>query len=72
MEEAVSAIIVNNDIYSNGIGILRSTAWPPPTETLQNNLIYANSTAGISINGSNSIAILSNTIVPDAATMSCG
>ncbi len=58
VEEAVSAI-VGNDIYSNGIGILVNSA---SSETLQNNLIYANGSAGISINGSNAISILNNTI----------
>ncbi len=62
VEEAISNL-VDNVIYSNGIGIRVNSS---NTETIQNNLIYANTTAGISIYGSSSISILSNTIYQTA------
>ena len=60
--EAISNI-VGNDIYSNGVGIEVQSS---NTETLQNNLIYANTIAGISMYGSTSISILNNTIYQTA------
>jgi Ca2+-binding RTX toxin-like protein len=57
------AAIVGNTLYGNGIGISGAGYYTGPTVTIDGNLIYDNTTAAISLSGTNNQAsIVNNTI----------
>ena len=49
-------------IYSNGVGLLITNSFTGATPVAANDLIYANASAGVSINESNNLQFLNNTI----------
>jgi parallel beta-helix repeat protein/VCBS repeat-containing protein len=66
-----SDTVVGNDVYSNGTGIQGDSGdcdytYVPYSGTIQNNLVYANSTTGIVINNAVGANVLNNTVYQQA------